>query len=1014
MSLSSLFVQREIATIRQVEEALARQVIYGGDLVTNLLEVARVDEAVVTEMLAESFGLSPAPIGELPPPTDRARAMVPPEMAAERAMVPLDVEGDRLVLAVAERIPSDVEEELTFALGLPIEQRVAPMVRIRQALNATFGYALERRYERLVARLGGAPSATSASMPPLFTNPPQVVEPPKMPSRPPAARKQEEPARTPLFGTPVVPPPSPVPGHRVTSAGFPAVPGEVESSPHAPPVTVPPPAAFAAPDPSAASTAPPSVEPGPNTPVVPAGRSVSGRPSLLNRDVVHASRPPRRRRGPVTLDDAKKAVEEAADRDALLDLFFDFARQFFDYSAIFIVHGDIAEGRDAWGAGASRERVVGIGVPLDLPSLLATAKERRGPLTAAPATDGLDAVLLADLQRTTRAKVLVVPIVVRTRAVALFLGDCGELGVDASTANEVATFAAAVGHGFERIIVRRKLHGFIAGSTSSNVGRVDARMVDSKAKRRSSTPRVPRVAPPHPPAPRIDTPAIGPGASEAPAPEALELHDDLGLAPAPSPSAPAVAPHSPVPPIAPSTSVPPISRGRIAEPISPRPAPPPPAANVTVVRKLSGPPIPREEPDSARARRLRSVEIPGDVPAPSPLLFADATPVDPADSPAPPDVAQTLPDAAYAMPAHEKTPSAPPSGQPSSGPILAVDAVDDDTARALLDEIGTAHPSDRPPGGYESQSVVVAPHRPPSSRAFVVEKLPSVIVDTDTELGVLVDRILTAGIDDEAESELLRQGQHAMPPIMARFPGPVAIERGRLSDVPPRVTECGPLLRLIAGQRKVALPFVLERLNDSDAEKRYWATFLLTELPYAEAAAPAVARLFDDEARTRRAARLALTAIAKAAPQVVVDEVAKLALGESDARREGAIAVLGELREPLGVAPLVKILEERVETVAEPARRALVAITRQDFGTDARRWASWWTANATRHRIEWLIDALSHDVSEIRRAAGEELKALTKEYFGFSDDLPPRERERAQQRYRDWWVTEGRGRFRRR
>src|SRR5512140_2464781 len=124
MSLSSLFVQREIATIRQVEEALARQVIYGGDLVTNLLEVARVDEAVVTEMLAESFGLSPAPIGELPPPTDRARAMVPPEMAAERAMVPLDVEGDRLVLAVAERIPSDVEEELTFALGPPIEQRV--------------------------------------------------------------------------------------------------------------------------------------------------------------------------------------------------------------------------------------------------------------------------------------------------------------------------------------------------------------------------------------------------------------------------------------------------------------------------------------------------------------------------------------------------------------------------------------------------------------------------------------------------------------------------------------------------------------------------------------------------------------------------------------------------------------------------------------------------------------------------------------------------------------------------
>ena len=44
MSLSSLIVQREIATIREVEEALARQVLYGGDLVTNLLEVSRLEE----------------------------------------------------------------------------------------------------------------------------------------------------------------------------------------------------------------------------------------------------------------------------------------------------------------------------------------------------------------------------------------------------------------------------------------------------------------------------------------------------------------------------------------------------------------------------------------------------------------------------------------------------------------------------------------------------------------------------------------------------------------------------------------------------------------------------------------------------------------------------------------------------------------------------------------------------------------------------------------------------------
>ena len=44
MSLSSLLVQREVATLREVEEALARQVLYGGDLLLNLFEVARPDE----------------------------------------------------------------------------------------------------------------------------------------------------------------------------------------------------------------------------------------------------------------------------------------------------------------------------------------------------------------------------------------------------------------------------------------------------------------------------------------------------------------------------------------------------------------------------------------------------------------------------------------------------------------------------------------------------------------------------------------------------------------------------------------------------------------------------------------------------------------------------------------------------------------------------------------------------------------------------------------------------------
>ena len=92
-------------------------------------------------------------------------------------------------------------------------------------------------------------------------------------------------------------------------------------------------------------------------------------------------------------------------------------------------------------------------------------------------------------------------------------------------------------------------------------------------------------------------------------------------------------------------------------------------------------------------------------------------------------------------------------------------------------------------------------------------------------------------------------------------------------------------------------------------------------------------------------------------------------------------------------------------------RGALTVITRQDFGASSQKWQAWWDANRDRHRLEWLIDALMHEQAALRAAAGEELKTITKEYFGYYDDLPKRERERAQSRYREWWNSVGRVRF---
>jgi hypothetical protein len=951
MSLSSLIVQREVASMRQVEEALARQVIYGGDLVTNLMEVARVDEAAVTRLLAESMSLPAAPLGELPVVGERLRALVPSDVAAQRTVVPMLVDGETLVLAVSEPIAPDFEEQLAFSLGMTIEQRAAPAVRVKQAIARIYGIPLERRMQRLIARLSGEPS-TAGSMPPPLGAVPAVAEPPRPPSAPPRTTSRNFLAARPFpppqeIATPVAPPPPaaappvapppppPLPEH--------AVPEHVQEElvTHEPGIPPAEEVVSSRPRPSPVSDSAP-----PSSPV-----TAERRAGLLQREVPQSVRSARRRRGPLTFDAAKREAEEGDDRDALLDLFFDFSRQFFDYAALFLVHGDIAEGRDAFGAGASREKVVGIGIPLDLPCLLASVRDQRAPVVAFVPSGGLDAELLADLQRPRSVEAAFVPVVVRTRAVAILVGDCGDHGVERTASAQVIAFAGVIGKAFERIIVRRKLDGFIAGGKGSTTGRIDPEQV--MGKRPSGVPQARLPGPRSTPSPwmsgsapaRASAPAA-PARASAPAPEPPQVH-----VPAPSPQPSLVS------------ALPGTYAGSLPQGVPPQPSAPPPRANIAATRAISGPPIPREDPPDSDRRD-------------------------------------------------------PPSSEPTVDILIDEPDLDDEApARELFDELGLdgAPPEDSPPPP-PSAAIAVPPHKPPLRHTEPPVEA-SIIVDADPEVVAMIDRLVATGeLDEQAEGELLRQGERAMRVLMTRFPGPLTFDRSRIATMllPPRASECGPVLRLIARERRVALPFVLDRLAATDPETRGWATHILCELPYLEAIGPLLPRLRDEDPATSASAAYALCAIGRSHPSAVRSAVLAIAHSADPLDRVAAMLVAAELRDPALVPEIVHLLADGDERVVYAAHDALVAITMQDLGLDARPWMRWWETNAARHRVEWLIDALTHEVSEIRRAAGEELRAASKEYFGFAAELPARDRERAQQRYRDWWITEGRARFKRR
>jgi HEAT repeat protein len=286
-----------------------------------------------------------------------------------------------------------------------------------------------------------------------------------------------------------------------------------------------------------------------------------------------------------------------------------------------------------------------------------------------------------------------------------------------------------------------------------------------------------------------------------------------------------------------------------------------------------------------------------------------------------------------------------------------------------------------------------------------------VIVDTDSDVQRLIDHLLEG--DENAAGQLVQLGESAITALVARFPGPITIEPQRLESAQP--SRCGPLLDVLARIGRTVEPFLLVRTADADAHVRSWATRLLGEIRGPDAARAIAKRFTDEDEAVRRAALSGARMIQKDAESRKALRDALLKAANDDGLPTGTrltiLAALAGVRDPKSVPAIIPLLADPKPEVVKAAEAALTVLTRRQFGADIGRWTEWWDANGDRHRIEWLIDALTHVEQEIRSAAGDELKKITKEYFGYYDDLPRKERAKAQQRYRDWWESRGKAIF---
>ena len=144
--LGEILIKANLITHEQLDDCLKSQVIFGGKLGTNLIELGYLAEEDLAAYLSRIMGVPAAPADQIMSLPSEIVSVIPRELVEKYKVVPLSLDRKRLTLAMMN--PSDIAaiDEISFITGLVIMPVVAPELRILCALEKYYDIRREKRY----------------------------------------------------------------------------------------------------------------------------------------------------------------------------------------------------------------------------------------------------------------------------------------------------------------------------------------------------------------------------------------------------------------------------------------------------------------------------------------------------------------------------------------------------------------------------------------------------------------------------------------------------------------------------------------------------------------------------------------------------------------------------------------------------------------------------------------------------------------------------------------------------
>ena len=414
--IGELLLQARACDPEAIRAALQNQVIFGGRLGTNLLEIAAVQEPDLAEALGRRYRV---PVLSGPLKLDRAAlSLLRPDVADRHDVVPYLVADRRLAILVCDPSNLAMLDEVAFATGKQVHPIVVPEARLWVLLRE--GYGIDRQLRGIDVDFGGlqriVPAATAELAPVAAVSQDLIDE----------AEFSAIYGKTGAWALGEVAAPAP---------SIPAVPAPDDDVIELSDLLVPEPAELA----PAVATA---LAPGAGH-VAPA------------RFVPPAPRPEEPDPPPLGFDEALRALEGVTDRTAIARIVLRYARSRFRRAALLTVNRGAAQGwqgaGDGLAGGRARRIRIALGARGILDTVVRTQAHFLGPL---PKTEA-NVRLLKQLGGGVPGNALLVPILALGRVVNLFYADGGRgQVVDPAGVGELLILATRIARSYEALVAR--------------------------------------------------------------------------------------------------------------------------------------------------------------------------------------------------------------------------------------------------------------------------------------------------------------------------------------------------------------------------------------------------------------------------------------------------------------------------------------------------------------------------------------------------------------------------------